>query len=459
MALTTPHAKVVQSVLSCLNNDKDIKRYWIAYSGGIDSHVLLHAISSHRHHFPQVSFHAVHINHALNRQADQWAEHCRKISEQLKIPYLDIDVDATPAAGESPEARAREVRYQALVKLIKPGDCLLTAHHQDDQVETLLLQLMRGSGPKGLAAMPRWTAFGLGRLARPLMQVRREDIHTYAIANQLNWIHDESNLDTRFDRNFIRHEVVPKLLQRWPSLAQTVTRSARYCAEAAELMDDAAQSILDILNPGGGSGLPVSGLMTLSQIQQRNVLRYWIHKSGYNTPSSAQLQQLVDQVLLAAPDSMPRITWEGCEVRRYRGQLYIMSPLHPVPAGKSIPWNLEEPLQIGGIGVLSAQHTRGRGVATHFVKPGAVTVGFRRGGETIQPLGRTQHHVLKKLFQEQGIPPWIRDRVPLVYIGGELAAVGEWFVSHPFAAQADEPGIVFQWLAEQDAGSARLPEV
>lgn len=459
MALTTPHAKVVQSVLSCLDNDKNIKRYWIAYSGGIDSHVLLHVISSHQHHFPQVAFHAVHINHALNRKADQWAEHCRKVSEQLQIPYLDIDVDATPAVGESPEARAREVRYQALIKLIKPDDCLLTAHHQDDQVETLLLQLMRGSGPKGLAAMPRWTVFGLGHLARPLMQVRREDIHTYAVANKLNWIHDDSNLDTRFDRNFIRHEVVPKLLQRWPSLAQTVSRSARYCAEAAQIMDDAAQSILDVINPVGGASLPVSGLITLSQVQQRNVLRYWIRNSGFNTPSSAQLQQLVDQVLLAAPDSTPRVSWEGSEVRRYRDQLHIMTPLHSVQPGYPVSWDMEEPLQVGRIGVLSARYARGRGVAKRCVKPGVVTVGFRRGGETIQPLGRTQHHALKKLFQEQGVPPWVRDRVPLVYVSGELAAVGEWFVSHQFAAQANEPGYVFQWLPAQDTGSAPLPEV
>ena len=445
MALTTPYSKVVRSVLSCLQSAADFERYWIAYSGGIDSHVLLHVVSAQQHHFPHASFHAVHINHALNLKADQWAEHCRKVCEQLKIPYLAIDVDATPATGESPEARAREVRYQAIIKLIKARDCLLTAHHEDDQVETLLLQLMRGSGPKGLAAMPQWADFGAGHLARPLMQVRRDDIHAYAIANQLKWISDDSNLDTRYDRNFIRHEIVPKLLQRWPSLAQTVSRSARYCAETVEIIDDTAKQILQKINPHHESWLPVSGLQRLSTVQQKNVLRYWIHEQGINTPSSAQLQQLMDQVLFAASDSMPCIRWEGCEARRYRDQLYIMRPLPAVPLEQFVPWDISQSLQLAGMGELAAKRVTGRGVASRLITPGSITVGFRRGGESIQPVGRQQHHALKKLFQELGVPPWVRERAPFIYIDGQLAAVGEWFVSQQFAAQNNEDGYVFQW--------------
>lgn len=445
MALTTPYAKVVGSVLSCLQPAVNINRYWIAYSGGIDSHVLLHVASAQQHHFPHASFHALHINHALHRKADQWAEHCRRVCEQINIPCLVLDVDATPAVGESPEARAREVRYQAIKKLIKEGDCLLTAHHQDDQVETLLLQLMRGSGPKGLAAMPQWAVFGAGHLARPLMEVRRDDIHSYAVANKLNWINDDSNLDTRYDRNFIRHEIVPKLLQRWPSLAQTVSRSARYCAESVEIIDDAARQQLEKINPGHSAWLPVSGLKRLSTVQQKNLLRFWIHQRGLNVPSSAQLQQILDQVLLAAPDSEPCISWDGCQVRRYRDQLHVMAPLPAAPAKQSIPWDIRQSLRVEGMGELVARRASGHGVAARLVSGDNVSVGFRRGGESMQPTQRQQHHTLKKLFQEHGIPPWVRERAPFIYIDGQLAAVGEWFVSHPFAAQNSEDGYVFQW--------------
>jgi len=448
MAITAPHSKVVQSALSCLKQAAEIKRYWLAYSGGIDSHVLLHVLAKHQHHFDGVKFNAVHINHALNSQADQWAEHCRKTCDELQISYIDIDVDATPAPGESPEAKAREARYQAIIRLIREGDCLLTAHHQDDQIETLLLQLMRGSGPKGLAAMPQWTNFGAGYLARPFLQVRREDLHAYALANHLKWITDESNLDTKFDRNFIRHEIVPKLAQRWPSLAQTISRSARYCAEAVEILDDAAELYLEGINPDHLPYLSVSKLVQLSKAQQRNVIRHWINRHHMNTPSSTQLEQIIEQVLSAALDSTPKVSWEGCEVRRYRDQIYILPTLQPIDVDQITPWDIANSVIVKGIGELKAISCVGAGVAKRFLSPNSVSIHFRQGGETIQPVGRTQHHALKKLFQEQGVPPWIRERMPLIYINDQLAAVGNMFISQPFHAAEGEDGYIFQWESE-----------
>lgn len=459
MAITTPHSKVVQSALSCLKQAADIKRYWLAYSGGIDSHVLLHVLAKHQHQFSDIKFSAVHINHALNPQADQWAEHCRKVCDELQISYIDIDVDATPLAGESPEAKAREARYQAIIRLIREGDCLLTAHHQDDQVETLLLQLMRGSGPKGLAAMPQWANFGAGNLARPFLDVRREDLHAYAIANKLKWIIDESNLDTKFDRNFIRHEIVPKLAQRWPSLAQTISRSARYCAEAVELLEDAAERYLLEINPDQLPYLSVRKLVQLTKAQQRNVIRHWINQHHMNTPSSTQLEQVIEQMLSAAPDSMPKVSWEGCEVRRYRDQLYVLPSLQPLNVEQVIPWNIVNPVFIEGIGELSAISSVGAGVAKKYVSPDRVSIQFRQGGETIQPVGRTQHHALKKLFQEQGIPPWIRERVPLIYINDQLAAVGEMFISQQFQAAEGEDGYIFQWESEFESTTVQVTDL
>ncbi|MCI0508128.1 MAG: tRNA lysidine(34) synthetase TilS [Gammaproteobacteria bacterium] len=459
MAVTTPHSKVIQSVLSGLNQAPGIKRYWLAYSGGIDSHVLLHVLANHQHVFGDAEFHAVHINHALSPHAEQWAEHCRLICGRLQIPYTGIDVDATPRAGESPEARAREVRYEAMKRLIKTGDCLLTAHHQDDQVETLLLQLMRGSGPKGLAAMPQWTRFHAGHLARPLIHVRREDIHAYAVASNLKWITDESNLNIRFDRNFIRHEIVPRLLQRWPSLAQTVSRSARYCAETVEILDHDARQALREINPDGLPYLPVGKLLQLSKARQHNVLRYWIHGHGMNTPNSHHLEQLVAQLLHAAQDALPKVSWEGCEIRRYRDQLHIMPTLAAIESDKTVRWNIANPMVIDGIGRLSARPGAGEGIGKKYIAGANLHVRFRRGGESIQPAGRPQHHALKKLFQEKGIPPWIRDRIPLIYINDHLAAVGDLFISQQFHADEGEDGYIIQWESGCLAASAQVTDL
>ncbi len=459
MAIAAPHSRVVQSALSCLKQVADVKRYWLAYSGGIDSHVLLHVVAKHQHQFSGIKINAVHINHALNPQADLWAEHCRKICEELQISYIDIDVDATPIPGESPEAKAREVRYQAILKLIREGDCLLTAHHQDDQVETMLLQLMRGSGPKGLSAMPQWARFGNGHLARPFLNLRREELHAYAIANKLKWITDQSNLDTRFDRNFIRHEIVPKLAGRWPSLAQTVSRAARYCAEAVEILDDAAKRYLREINPDHHPYLSVSKLLELTKAQQRNLIRYWINVHQMNTPSSTQLEQVVEQVLLAAPDSMPKVSWEGCEIRRYRDQLYVLPSLQATHNDQVIDWDLVNPVIIDGVGELSAISKSNTGVAKKYVSSDNVTIRFRQGGEAIQPVGRSEHHSLKKLFQEQGVPPWVRKRIPLVYIGDQLAAVGDMFISRQFQAQDGEDGYIFQWESTLPLKTAQVTDL
>lgn len=450
MALKTPISQVVQSVTESLTKLSDVNRYLVAFSGGIDSYVLLHVVASHRHQFSDIELQAVHINHALNVNSDQWAARCQSMCEQLKVGFVGIDVDATPRTGESPEARARTVRYEAISRLIRPGDCLLTAHHQDDQVETLLLQLMRGSGPKGLSAMPEVSTLNEGLIARPLLNVRREAIQAYAVKHQLKWIDDESNLDTRFDRNFIRHEVIPKLQQRWPSLSQTVSRSARYCAEASEILESAARKAIDKINPYGSEALPVSALQHYTRAEQKNILRYWIQLRGLNTPSSSQLDQVVEQILTAAIDATPRLTWEGSEIRRYRDELYALAPLKDLEIDQPIQWDLTQPLELDGVGTLNIIKGVGEGVARKYVESNMLTVDFRKGGESIQPFGRKEKHALKKLFQETGVPPWIRERVPLIYIEGELAVVGgDMFISQKFHAQGGEDSYIFQWKSRQ----------
>ena len=445
MTLTTPLSKVIQSVIGNLSFKAEIRNYWIAYSGGIDSHVLLHVLANHQHLFDEVNIHAVHINHAINSKSDQWAEHCRKECDRLNVRYIAIDVDATPKAGESPEAKARQVRYEAIMRLLKEGECLLTAHHQDDQVETLLLQLMRGCGPKGLSAMPLYSNLGKSFHIRPFLNVKREEIHAYAVAHQLKWITDDSNLDIRLDRNFIRHEVVPVLLKRWPSLGLTVSRSARYCAEAVEILEGSAKKILARINPEKSEYLSIKALKEHSQAEQKNTLRYWFQIRNLGIPSSAQLAQIIEQISIAADDASPVISWENAEVRRYRDQLYAMRKLISFDVKHRYLWDITKPLIIESIGRLVAIPVRGQGVAKKYVNEAPLEVRFRQGGETIQPIGRKESHSLKKLFQERGIPPWVRERTPLLYIDDQLLAVSDMFSNQQFCADADENGYIFHW--------------
>ena len=454
MAIKTPISQVVESVLNSLTKLNDVNRYLVAFSGGIDSYVLLHVLASQRHQLNDADLQAVHINHALNINSDQWATRCQAMCEQLKVGFVGIDVDATPRPGESPEARARTVRYEAISRLIRPGDCLLTAHHQDDQVETLLLQLMRGSGPKGLSAMPEVSTFNSGLIARPLINVRREAIQAYAVKHQLKWIDDDSNRDIKFDRNFIRHEIIPKLQQRWPSLSQTVSRSARYCAEATEILESSARKAIEKITPYGGEALPITALQQYSIAEQKNILRYWFQLRGLKTPSSSQLDQVIGQVMTAAVDATPRLTWEGSEVRRYRDKLYALIPLKDIDLENPIEWNLEQPLEVDSVGTLNIIEGVGDGIAKKYVKTNVLTVNFRQGGESIQPVGRREKHALKKLFQETGVPPWVRERTPLIFIEGELAVVGEMFVSAKFHAREGEDSYIFQWKSHQQSGSA-----
>ncbi len=245
MGRRSPQSALVEHLFRALSVYRDIKRLWVAYSGGRDSHVLLSLLAAIRARLEPVELHIVHVNHDLSPNAAKWAQHCAMVCQALKLPYQALNVDATPMVGESQEAAARNARYQALEQLLVAGDALCTAHHQEDQAETLLLQLMRGAGPKGLAAMPESAPLGEALLLRPLLGVSRDTLCSYAQTQGLEWIDDESNFDTRFDRNYLRREVMPRLKKRWPAAAQTVSRSAAHCAKASHTLQSVAKVDFD----------------------------------------------------------------------------------------------------------------------------------------------------------------------------------------------------------------------
>ncbi|HEC19757.1 MAG TPA: tRNA lysidine(34) synthetase TilS [Gammaproteobacteria bacterium] len=425
-----------------------VSRFVIAYSGGLDSHVLLHKLAALRDTLAPRELIALHINHGLSAKADQWTAHCRARCEALGVAFANIDVEARHATGESPEAAARDARYRAIAGFLQAGDCLLTAHHQDDQAETLLIQLLRGAGPRGLAAMPVYTEFAAGWHARPLLDFSREQLHRYAQQHGLSWIDDASNSDTRFDRNFLRHEIMPVLKSRFPAMASTLSRSAGLCAEAADLLVAVATADTRTVERDDGA-LSVSGLKALGEVRARNLLHQYCRDRGLPTPTARQLQCIWNEVIGAAADSEPLVAWPGAEARRYRDGLYLGTPLPAHDAGLVLSWDGERALAIEGLGVLRGERLQGQGIACAALAGRPLSVRFRRGGETLQPAGRAGHHTLKKLFQEAGVPPWGRERIPLLYADDELLAVAGYWVAQAVAAREEEMGLRLSWEAQE----------
>lgn len=425
----------------------DAKVLWVAYSGGCDSHALLHSLVKLQSEITsdfKAEIKAIHINHGLSPLSNEWEEHCRNTCEKLNVPYLAIPVDAK-AKKTSPEEAARHARYAEWKKLLNKNEVLLLAHHRDDQAETVLIQLLRGSGVKGLAAMPVKQDFSQGLLCRPMLGFLREEIYSYALEHGLNWIDDPSNFDTDFDRNFLRHEVVPLLETHWPALKKTLSRSASHQAEANQLLTELA--FQDWHRVHENNQINISALVKLSEKRQRNVLRYWLADICELTlPDTVHLQRILTEVLTAAEDSNPEVVWRGGEVRRYQGSLYAQEKLVELSNNQMRIWpDIEIPLEINKKGLkISATSSIGEGLSQSKLKNTEISIRFRQGGETCRPVGRGQTHQLKKLFQEWQIPPWLRASIPLIYVDGELAQVLGYCHCEPFTAVEGEPG----WLID-----------
>lgn len=419
---------------------------WVAYSGGLDSHVLLHALAAIQDELPGLRLGAAHVNHGLSSHASTWSAHCEAVCRELGVPLRVFAVDARAASGESPEARARHARYEALEQLVDDGDCLITAHHLDDQAETVLLQLLRGSGPRGLAAMPPRSRFAAGWLLRPLLAVPRAALEAYANTAGLEWVEDPSNYDTGFQRNHLRHQVIPGLRKRWPGLPEVLARTARQQAELAGLLDVLAGDDLRCSAGVPAGTLSVAALRRLDAPRQRNLIRYWLRQRGLPVPPARQLEHVRTDVLDAGGDRTPLVQWEGAEVRRYRDDLYAMKPIAAWPELLVLPWDMHSSLALphqGGI--ITAVPVTGSGLRMASLGGTSVTIRRRQGGERCRPAGRRHHHDLKKLFQDTDVPPWERERMPLVYVGDALAAVADLWVCDEFAAGPGESGLRIEW--------------
>jgi tRNA(Ile)-lysidine synthase len=414
-------------------------RYIVAFSGGVDSTVLLHALAETRpvHAVPLL---AVHVDHGLDPASQDWAAQCREISAALGVEYREERVTVPAKDGLGPEGAARRERYRALARCTGPCDWLLTAHHLDDQAETLLLNLLRGSGPAGLGGMRPIRQAAPGWLARPLLSFARDELALWARERGLEWIDDPGNAASDFDRNYLRNEVMPVLARRWPAANRCIARSADLSRAGAGLLEALAEADLDALG-ASPARLPVEGLARLSGERAANLLRHACRLGGLPLPPAARLAAILEQAPAAREDALPEVRWPGATARRFRGHLYL-SPDLIEPRFDGARLHPGEATELGpGLGRLLLEPDPGGGIAPGIAAAG-LTLRARGGGESIRPAGDRHTRALKKLLNERGILPWLRDKVPLLYAGDRLAAVGDlWIAEEAWEA----PGYRVRW--------------
>lgn len=397
----------------------DKTKFLIAYSGGMDSHILLHNMHELCRKNPHFKIRAIHIHHGLSVNANSWVKHCTATCKRLNIELI-VKKITVKKNKHSLEALARDLRYQEIAKVITADECLLTAHHADDQAETILLQLFRGCGTKGLAAMPKHKGFAQGSLVRPLLEFSREELHNYALKNKLNWIEDESNENIGHDRNFVRHKLMPIMISRWPGIKATLNRSAEHCAEADNLLNVLAQQDYAQTHGSALNTLSIKKLLNFNSARQNNLIRYWLQTLNLPTPSSIKLQHITKDVLHCRADANPIVHWHGAEVRRYRDDLYAIKPLPVSPPDIIIPWSAKTNLKLpNNLGTLKPQLLKSLGISNTK----NITVRFRHEGDKCKIRNRAGTRSLKKLFQEKAIPPWQRNRTPLIFQGETLVHI------------------------------------
>lgn len=401
----------------------DFGEVFIAFSGGLDSQVLLHLCAVIKQINPKLKLTAIHINHNLSKNAKKWDEHCKKICQELKVEYISRDIDVkgalTKKNKKSLEALAREMRYKIFAAILPKNAVLFTAHHADDLAETVLLQLFRGAGPKGLAAISANMPFANGMIVRPLLQFTRAEILEYAIANDLKWMEDESNQDEIFARNYIRHKIMPMIKMHWPGVTHAIARSALHCAETDDLLKILAADDLLKVKGDHPNTLLVSKLLEFDEKRQKNILRFWLHQLNLALPSTAKMEQILKTVLHSRYDAMPLVHWDDVEIRRFQDAIYAMPTLSLHDPMLILTWDLQQPLKLpNNLGILSAKFFN-----HHNCQIKTVIVKFRQGGE------KCDSRLLKKIFQEQKIPSWQRNRIPLIYVADKLMQVVGYFVS------------------------------
>lgn len=398
----------------------------VGYSGGADSSVLLHALARSPRARAR-GLRAIHVDHGLHADSAAWSAHCREAAAELDIAIDIVRVEVDRDGGGGLEDAARGARRAAFEHLLRPGEILALAHHRDDQAETVLLKLLRGAGPEGLAAMRGLRTFAAGYLWRPLLGLPRSTLRAYAGEHGLRWLDDPSNADTRLRRNFLRCEILPRLRARWPAAEVALAHSAAWAGHAADFIDAEARTALIRLHGSDPATLVWRGWLALPAALRGPVLRLWLRELRLAEPAHFHVDELERQLHGAGDDRLPCVRFAGTELRRYRDLLYALHPLPALPADWEAAWDGGAALGLPGGGTLELSPPQ-------KLEP-PLLVRYRRGGERIRPAGAAHTRELRLLLQEAGVPPWLRGRIPLVFRAGELIAVGNLC----FAAAAAGP--------------------
>ncbi len=441
----TPHsdssilAPFQECLFSCTENISN--HWWVAFSGGVDSTLLLYLLSDYARQFEHVELKAIHVHHGLQSRANDWANHCQTICDSLSVPLVIERVTVSDDTQLGLEQRARNARWQVFDHLLGDGDALWLGHHADDQSETLLLNLLRGCGVTGAQAIKVKSQRNHYQLLRPLLSFSKLQLIEAATSMSLTWVDDPSNESIEFRRNFLRHEIFPRLESQWPGYRTSLNRFTSHMQQTHELLSEYAASDLERVSDGPSIHLPK--LNRLSEARRANCLRFWILMQTHYTPGASQLNQLIAQLSSASPESKVSLTWGNWSIQQAGEHLVILPSVQLEAISFSHQWtDWPEPLNIPELSLrLTVNKTSKGGLRppTEFEK---VTVRCRNGGERCHPGFRRHSTSLKKVYQELGIPSWQRNRIPLVFYNEKLVAAVGVFIEQQFVEQTGET----QWL-------------
>jgi tRNA(Ile)-lysidine synthase len=417
----------------------DARHWYVGFSGGLDSTVLLHLLHHWRKaHRDAPPLTAIHVNHGLQSRAANWQRHCEWLCKVLQLPIICLAAEVRQHSGGL-EAAAREARYQLFENQLQAGDVLFLGHHLDDQVETFFLRLLRGAGVQGLGGMPIGRPLGRGRLLRPLLHASRARLEGYAMGHDLHYVEDPTNTDTSLDRNFLRAQLLPLLASRWPGYRHTVSRASEHIAGAAAVLEAALPAPATVRSAMGDPGVRLAELVDVAPEGAAVKLRHWLQAAGYLAPNQALLEEFLRQLRESAVQANPRLQCSAFTLQRFRDAVYL---LEEPPVGVACdPFGMGpgEAYEVPGVGQLGLEAAAEKGLLLGADE--TLEVAWRQGGERCKPRGRAGSNSLKKLLQEYDVPPWWRDRVPLLYLDGELLAVGDlWLCQSSRWREVPGPG-------------------
>ena len=417
------------------------RKFLLAFSGGVDSVVLLDLLVNVLKESDALRI--IHINHNLNEHSNDWAQFSSEICEKYDLPLICESVEPK-RHGKGLEADARELRYQSFRDVIQDDEYLLTGHHQDDQMETLLYRIFRGTGIDGLMAIRREIKFGKGFLYRPMLNISREKIEEYAQLKNLKWIYDSSNDDSSYDRNFLRKDIIPSIKKRWPSVENKVSRLSVIAEQSQLLLNELATE--DVGQLQNYNHLDIETLSEKSYPRIINIFRFMIKKNNMSVPSMRVLNEGI-KTLMHSKSKSPSMTWNDNTIRRYKHRLYFLNSAlnSPNDLSNEMSWDIKKTINLGkNLGSIQARFLNGEGISLNRC-PSNLAIKYRKGGEEIKPSGHKITKSLKNLFQENNVLPWVRDKIPLIYVDQELISVGDLWFNQDFKASANEDGFLITW--------------